>query len=67
MGAFFGVVFISVEIGLLIAVSLSFAKLLLQVTRPRTTLLGKLPRTTVYRNIQQYPDAEKIPGIVCES
>ncbi|CAN6587619.1 unnamed protein product [Malus baccata var. baccata] len=64
MGAFFGVVFISVEIGLLLAVSISFAKILLQVTRPRTTLLGKLPRTNVYRNIQQYPQATQIPGIL---
>lgn len=64
MGAFFGVVFISVEIGLLLAVSISFAKILLQVTRPRTTLLGKLPRTNVYRNIQQYPHATQIPGIL---
>ncbi|CAL8997909.1 unnamed protein product [Prunus brigantina] len=64
MGAFFGVVFISVEIGLLIAVSISFAKILLQVTRPRTALLGKLPRTNVYRNILQYPNATQIPGIL---
>uniref|UniRef100_A0A6P6GH35 sulfate transporter 1.3-like isoform X1 n=1 Tax=Ziziphus jujuba TaxID=326968 RepID=A0A6P6GH35_ZIZJJ len=64
MGAFFGVVFISVEIGLLIAVSVSFAKILLQVTRPRTAILGKLSRTSVYRNIQQYPDARQVPGIL---
>ncbi|GMP39068.1 hypothetical protein CsSME_00010052 [Camellia sinensis var. sinensis] len=64
MGAFFGVVFATVEIGLLIAVTISFAKILLQVTRPRTAILGKLPRTTVYRNIQQYPDATKVPGIL---
>ncbi|PON49820.1 High affinity sulfate transporter [Parasponia andersonii] len=48
----------------LIAVSISFAKILLQVTRPRTATLGKIPRTTVYRNIQQYPDASKVPGIL---
>lgn len=92
MGAFFGVVFVSVEIGLLIAVSMdsrtsphlfslvmfysiifgvlelqvviSFAKILLQVTRPRTALLGKIPRTNLYRNIQQYPEATKIPGVL---
>ncbi|CAJ1974140.1 unnamed protein product [Sphenostylis stenocarpa] len=64
MGAFFGVVFVSVEIGLLIAVSISFAKILLQVTRPRTAILGKIPRTTVYRNIQQYPEASKVPGVL---
>ncbi|XP_011015568.1 PREDICTED: sulfate transporter 1.2-like [Populus euphratica] len=64
MGAFFGVVFASVEIGLLIAVSISFAKILLQVTRPRTAILGNLPRTTVYRNILQYPEAAKVPGVL---
>ncbi|XP_062104953.1 sulfate transporter 1.2-like [Humulus lupulus] len=64
MGAFFGVVFISVEIGLLIAVSLSLAKILLQVTRPRTAVLGKLPRTSVYRNTLQYPEARQIPGVL---
>ncbi|CAL8997296.1 unnamed protein product [Prunus brigantina] len=64
MGAFFGVIFASVEIGLLIAVSISFAKILLQVTRPRTAILGKIPNTTVYRNIQQYPEASKVPGVM---
>ncbi|KAF3619306.1 High affinity sulfate transporter 1 [Capsicum annuum] len=64
MGAFMGVVFQSVEIGLLIAVAISFAKILLQVTRPRIAVLGKVPRTTVYRNIQQYPEATKVPGIL---
>ncbi|KAL2490994.1 Sulfate transporter 1.3 [Abeliophyllum distichum] len=64
MGAFFGVVFSSVEMGLLIAVAISFAKILLQVTRPRTAVLGKVPRTSVYRNIQQYPEATKVPGVL---
>ncbi|KAL0695141.1 hypothetical protein Bca4012_062321 [Brassica carinata] len=62
MGAFFGVIFASVEIGLLIAVGISFAKILLQVTRPRTAILGKIPRTSVYRNIHQYPEATRVPG-----
>ncbi|EYU18500.1 hypothetical protein MIMGU_mgv1a0267592mg, partial [Erythranthe guttata] len=64
MGAFFGVVFASVEIGLLIAGAISFAKIIFQVTRPRTVVLGRIPRTTVYRNIEQYPEATKISGIM---
>ncbi|XP_024970308.1 sulfate transporter 1.3-like [Cynara cardunculus var. scolymus] len=64
MGAFLGVVFKSVETGLLIAVALSLAKILLQVTRPRTAILGKIPMTTVYRNIGQYPEATKVPGVL---
>lgn len=27
-------------------------------------MLGKIPRTTVYRNIQQYPEATKVPGVL---
>ncbi|KAF3971890.1 hypothetical protein CMV_004560 [Castanea mollissima] len=64
MGAFFGVVFKSVEIGLLIAVAISFAKILLQVTRPRTAVLGRLPGTSVYRNVEQYPNATTVSGIL---
>ncbi|EOA37411.1 hypothetical protein CARUB_v10011339mg [Capsella rubella] len=64
MGAFFGVIFVSVEIGLLVAVGISFAKILLQVTRPRTAILGKIPGTSVHRNINQYPEATRIPGVL---
>ncbi|MQM14844.1 hypothetical protein Taro_047781 [Colocasia esculenta] len=64
MGAFFGVVFASVEIGLLISVAISFAKLLLQVTRPRIALLGNLPGTTIYRNVEQYPETIQVPGFL---
>ncbi|KAH9617572.1 hypothetical protein KSS87_004315 [Heliosperma pusillum] len=64
MGAFFGVIFVSVEIGILVAVCISFAKILLQVTRPRVALLGNLPGTTIYRNVEQYPAATKVPGVL---
>ncbi|GJN30574.1 hypothetical protein PR202_gb18888 [Eleusine coracana subsp. coracana] len=47
-----------------IVVIISLAKILLQVTRPRTALLGNLPRTTIYRNVEQYPDATKVPGVL---
>lgn len=64
LGAFVGVLFDSVEIGLLIAVALSVAKILLHVTRPHTALLGNIPGTSIYRNVEQYPDATKMPGIL---
>ncbi|CAN6291868.1 unnamed protein product [Urochloa humidicola] len=64
LGAFLGVVFSSVEYGLLIAVAISIAKVLLQATRPKTALLGNLPRTSIYRKIEQYPDVTTVPGMV---
>ncbi|KAF0911137.1 hypothetical protein E2562_007931 [Oryza meyeriana var. granulata] len=64
LGAFLGVIFSSVEYGLLIAVAISLIKVLLHVTRPRTALLGNLPRTIIYRNVEQYPEATKVPGML---
>ncbi|THU60426.1 hypothetical protein C4D60_Mb07t12580 [Musa balbisiana] len=43
---------------------ISFAKILLQVTRPRTALLGNLPGTVIYRNVEQYPETIKVPGVL---
>ncbi|XP_042454635.1 sulfate transporter 1.3-like [Zingiber officinale] len=64
MGAFLGVIFISIEIGLLIAVCISFTKILLHVTRLKTAKLGKLPGTAIYRNVEQYAETIKIPGVL---
>eukprot|EP00243_Klebsormidium_subtile_P004315 TRINITY_DN18285_c0_g1_i1.p1 TRINITY_DN18285_c0_g1~~TRINITY_DN18285_c0_g1_i1.p1 ORF type:complete len:659 (-),score=182.13 TRINITY_DN18285_c0_g1_i1:392-2368(-) len=64
LGAFFGVVFKSVEIGILIAVCISVAKLIFQVTRPHTAILGRIPGTTVYRSMLQYPEASAPSGLL---
>lgn len=63
IGAFFGVLFDSVEVGLLVAVAISFAKILLNAIRPRIEPLGRLPRTDIFGEINQYPMAETTPGI----
>ncbi|KAK9287974.1 hypothetical protein L1049_016419 [Liquidambar formosana] len=64
MSAYIGVVFGSVEIGLVIAVILSLLRVLLFVARPRTIVLGNIPNSTTYRSIDQYPDANNIPGVL---
>nr|DAD47924.1 TPA_asm: hypothetical protein HUJ06_017861 [Nelumbo nucifera] len=63
IGAYIGVVFGSVEIGLVIAVSLSILRVLLFVARPRTSALGNIPNSMTYRSFVQYPVANNIPGI----
>lgn len=45
-------------------VAISVAKIIFQVMRPRISLLGNLPRTNLYRNIEQYPDAVRVPGVL---
>ncbi|KAB1205721.1 putative sulfate transporter 3.3 [Morella rubra] len=62
--AFLGVIFISVQQGLAIAVGLSIFKILLQIIRPKTAMLGKLPRTDIYRNLHHYKEAARIPGFL---
>eukprot|EP00262_Sarcandra_glabra_P007983 TRINITY_DN21151_c0_g1_i1.p1 TRINITY_DN21151_c0_g1~~TRINITY_DN21151_c0_g1_i1.p1 ORF type:complete len:653 (+),score=77.70 TRINITY_DN21151_c0_g1_i1:64-2022(+) len=62
--AFFGVIFISVQDGLAIAVGISVLKILLQITRPKTAILGNIPGTDIYRNLQHYKEATRIPGFL---
>ncbi|XP_054800862.1 sulfate transporter 3.1 isoform X1 [Prosopis cineraria] len=64
MSAYIGVVFCSVEIGLAIAVAISVLRVLLFIARPRTSVLGNIPNSVVYRNVEQYPNATHVPGIL---
>ncbi|KAL1531939.1 putative sulfate transporter 3.3 [Salvia divinorum] len=62
--AFLGVLFISVEEGLAIAVGLSIFKILMQITRPKTMMLGNIPGTDIYRDLQHYKEAVNVPGFL---
>ncbi|XP_077224803.1 low affinity sulfate transporter 3-like [Tasmannia lanceolata] len=64
MGAFFGVLFASVEIGLLVAVVISFAKIILNLMRPSTEVLGRIQGTDIFCSIKQYPITSKTPGML---
>ncbi|KAL4586699.1 hypothetical protein LXL04_011341 [Taraxacum kok-saghyz] len=62
--AFFGVIFISVQEGLALAVGISIFKMVLQMTRPKTAVLGNIPGTDIFRNKHQYKDAVSVPGFL---
>ncbi|PSS01420.1 Sulfate transporter 3.1 like [Actinidia chinensis var. chinensis] len=64
IGSYFGVVFGSVEIGLVIAIVISLLRVLLFVARPRTCVLGNIPNSINYRSVDQYPIAQSVPGIL---
>ncbi|CAN8254715.1 unnamed protein product [Cochlearia groenlandica] len=64
MSAYFGVVFGSVEIGLVVAVAISIARLLLFVSRPKTAVKGNIPNTMIYRNTEQYPYSRNVPSLL---
>lgn len=36
----------------------------MNVSRPCTLALGNIPNTTIYRDIEQYTDAIRVPGII---
>ncbi|CAM0871392.1 unnamed protein product [Alopecurus aequalis] len=63
-GAYLGVVFGSVEMGLVVAVAISVLRVLLFVARPRTTVLGNVPDTNIYRRMDQYTMARRVPGVL---
>ncbi|XP_068302833.1 probable sulfate transporter 3.4 [Pyrus communis] len=64
MCSFFGVLFISVPLGLAIAVGVSIFKILLHVTRPNTMALGNIPGTQTYHNLNRYREASRIPSFL---
>ncbi|KAJ6289036.1 hypothetical protein OIU76_024933 [Salix suchowensis] len=64
IGAFFGVLFASVEIGLLAAVTISFVKIIIISIRPGAEVLGRLPETDIFCDVDQYPMAVKSPQVL---
>lgn len=64
LAAFLGVLLVSVQVGLAVAVGISLFKVLLQVTRPNTVIMGRIPGTQSFRNMAQYKDAVKVPSFL---
>ncbi|KAG0456156.1 hypothetical protein HPP92_023944 [Vanilla planifolia] len=62
--AFSGVIFISVQEGLAIAVGVSVLRILLQIIRPKIGIQGNLPGTDIFRNLHHYKEATRIPGFL---
>jgi SulP family sulfate permease len=50
--------------GILVAVGLSVADLFARVARPPASVLGRVPNLAGLHNIEDYPDAEQIPGLL---
>ncbi|PNH07849.1 Proton/sulfate cotransporter 2 [Tetrabaena socialis] len=64
MAAFLGTLFISIEIGLGIAIGLAILVVVYESAFPHTAMLGRIPGSGVYRNVKQYPQAQLTPGIL---
>ncbi|KAI3911789.1 hypothetical protein MKW92_045207 [Papaver armeniacum] len=64
MSAYLGVIFLSMDVGLMISIGLSIIRALICVARPPISNLGNMSNSEMYRDIEQYPSAEKVPGVL---
>lgn len=64
MAALVGVLVFDVLAGILVAVGLSVLELFARVARPPAAVLGRVPGLAGLHNVEDYPDAEQIPGLL---
>lgn len=36
----------------------------MQITRPKTVMIGNIPGTDIYRNLHHYKEAVRVPGFL---
>jgi sulfate permease, SulP family len=61
--AFTATLAFGVELGIGIAVAASVVVVAVRMMSPHTAELGRLPGTTLYRNVARFPEAERVPGV----
>jgi MFS superfamily sulfate permease-like transporter len=59
-----GVLLFNILYGVLLAIGLSVAELLLRVGRPHDAILGRVPGVAGMHDVDDYPEAVTIPGLV---
>jgi sulfate permease, SulP family len=59
-----GVLVFNILYGVLLAVGLSVADLLLRVARPHDAVQGRVPGLAGLHDVDDYPDAQQLPGLV---
>ncbi|MGP3957677.1 SulP family inorganic anion transporter [Nonomuraea sp. 3N208] len=64
LGALAGVLVFDILYGILLAVALSVAEMLARIARPHDAILGLVPDVAGMHDIDDYPAARTIPGLV---
>jgi high affinity sulfate transporter 1 len=59
-----GVLALDIVYGVLLAVGLSVVEMLSRVARPHDAILGRVPGLPGMHDIDDYPEAEQIPGLI---
>ena len=60
--AFGATLVLGIEIGIAVAVVSSMLVVFARMSRPHSAVLGRIPGTTSYRNLDRFPEAETTPG-----
>lgn len=55
---------LGVKTGIFLAVGISMVWFVIKTTRPHYAILGQVPDTTVYRNVQRHSAAQQTPGVL---
>jgi sulfate permease, SulP family len=64
VGACVGVLAFDILYGVLVAIALSVADLLVRVARPHDAIQGIVPGLAGMHNVEDYPEAKTLPGLV---
>lgn len=62
--AFVATLVLGVELGIAVSAVTSMVVVFIRMMRPHTAVLGRLPGTATYRNVDRFPEAEVVPGVV---
>ena len=55
---------LGIEPGILLGVAASLVWFIWKTSKPHVAVLGRLPDSSVYRNVGRYPEAQTTPGVV---
>lgn len=55
---------LGIEKGILLSIVVSLVLIIKRTTNPHYAILGRLPRTKIYRNIERYPEAITLLGLI---
>lgn len=61
--AFVATLALGIELGILVAVVASMLVVFARMSKPHTAVLGRIPDTTSYRNVERFPEAEVVDGV----
>lgn len=61
--AWLGVILLGIDVGLGVGVVMALVVVIWKSSRPPASLLGQIPNTGIYRDLQRIPSARAVPGV----